>query len=383
MRSCKEAWEAIDSDLKSSSVLASLETTDSPDHGEHSEDAGPRRSSLHIRIVQALRNSRDQQLGRRAERINGCCSTPAIYLTDEGLPKLVMGCCRDRLCPRCQRLRGRECTRKTTAIVQGMNTARFITMGLKDDGQPLKQRLNRLAKSFRRLRKDPWFSKNCIGGVYGIETTRGRHGQHWHVHLHIIAEGDYMDQATLSEAWKRATGDSDIVHIKAVHDRGAQARYIAEYVSKPTNALSWSDRELAEYALATHGRRLIHTFGTLHGKKVEPAEPRSGGKPTKMLLHCRTLKEHADHGDERAQHAVSIAARMSPLWAATLGLKHHATAVGLSPVEKWEVEKLVDVCKALHEELFLTPPPPTDAPQLVPLPPPPGVDRGQMCFANS
>jgi hypothetical protein len=106
-----------------------------------------------------------------------------------------------------------------------------------------------------------------------------------------------------------------------------------------------------------HGRRLLHTFGSLHGKKVEPAEPRTGGRPSKMLVHTASLREHAQNGDERAQHAVSIAARLSPLWAATLGLKHHAEASGLEPVQEWELELLVDVCKALHEQLYFHPPP--------------------------
>lgn len=359
----KDAWNAIDSDLRSSSVLASQETTVTPDHRDLPGQEGPRRSGTHKRITAALWASGDGMLRRRSTRIDGCCSTPAIYLTDDGKPKLVMGCCRDRMCPRCQRLRGRECAIRTIALVQGMNSARFITFGLKDDGQPLKARLDRLAKSFRKLRQDPWFLSNCTGGIYGIETTRGRHGRHWHVHLHIIAEGNFMDQKTLSRAWLKATGDSDIVHIKAVHDRGAQARYISEYVSKPTDVHGWTDKNLAEYAIALHGRRLLHTFGSMHGKKVEPAEPREGGKPCKMLVHTASLREHASSGDEKAQHAISIAARLSPLWAATLGLKHHAAAEGLAPVEQWELDILVDVCQRLHHQLYYQPPrepPPPD-----------------------
>jgi hypothetical protein len=374
------AWKAIDEDLEYSSVLASPETTVSPTLERPREASGPRRSSVHGRIVHALGASGDGTLRRRAGRIDGCCKTPAIFVTDEGLPKLVMGCCRDRMCPRCQRLRGRECTRKTMALVQGMNSARFITMGLKDDGRSLKHRMDRLAKGFRKLRANPWFKSNVTGGVYGIEVTRGKHGKHWHVHLHIIAEGSYLDQKTLSEAWLKATGDSPVVHIKAVHDRGAQARYISEYVSKPQDIHGWTDRDLAEYAIALHGRRLLHTFGTLHGKKVEPAEPREPAARGKFLVHTETLREHAAAGDEECQHAASICARISPLWAGTLGLKHHAEAEGLAPVERWELEIVVAVCARLNASMYDAPPPEGTAPDGGTPPARSSVNREQLAL---
>jgi hypothetical protein len=67
-----------------------------------------------------------------------------------------------------------------------------------------------------------------LGGSVSVETkwqspnkwytradgTKYRGDGMWHPHLHVIAEGRFLDKHALSAAWHHATGDSFVVDIR-------------------------------------------------------------------------------------------------------------------------------------------------------------------------
>ena len=70
---------------------------------------------------------------------------------------------------------------------------------------------------------------------YGLESlpffaVRERHKSGW-PHLHILIRGPFIDQAWLSNQWKRLTG-SPVVHIRQVTNSAKAAAYISKYIGK-------------------------------------------------------------------------------------------------------------------------------------------------------
>jgi hypothetical protein len=53
----------------------------------------------------------------------------------------------------------------------------------------------------------------------------------FHPHIHIIAEGKYMMDGFLSQAWKKVTGDSYITHIRFVRTTAEAVNYVTKYVT--------------------------------------------------------------------------------------------------------------------------------------------------------
>ncbi len=99
----------------------------------------------------------------------------------------------------------------------------------------------------------------------------------WHVHLHVICQARYIphqdytrrkgsrviERAGLSRTWLSVTGDSDVVWLRAITDRGAAAAEVAKYVTKPLSPSLFHDNEaLDEFVIALKSRRLCLTFGT-------------------------------------------------------------------------------------------------------------------------
>jgi diadenosine tetraphosphate (Ap4A) HIT family hydrolase len=84
----------------------------------------------------------------------------------------------------------------------------FITLTLQAKKETLRQMLDRLIRSFRRLRTRAIWKNAVDGAVFVIEVKKGSGSRKWHAHMHIIARGAFIPQADLSRAWKVASHGS-------------------------------------------------------------------------------------------------------------------------------------------------------------------------------
>lgn len=298
---------------------------------------------IRARTIIALRTSDDPQLNRRAERIDGCCHTPQLRSDPHGKPSLLLSCCRDRLCPRCQGERGRKAAQKIAAHINTWSSCRFFTVTQAHRHEPLRESLDRLHANFRLLRRHPAWKQRVTQGVWSIEVTRNVDLGTWHVHVHILAAGGYFEQSLLSRLWHTITTDSKIVDVRAVHDREKTAKYIAAYVSKPFDAARWQPEEICEYAAALHGRRLVHTFGTSAIVNPDEAEPAPAVDKSELVCPLAWIANGADRAEPRAQHAMEILRRMGQTWALASGQEPRPKDLPSVPVEVWEHDFLFDV----------------------------------------
>jgi hypothetical protein len=87
--------------------------------------------------------------------------------------------------------------------------------------------------------------------------------------LHLVTEGDYLPVAELSEAWRKATGDSFVVDVRKLDDASHAAWYLAKYITKGTSVDVWQDPDAAqEWVLASKGVRTCGTFGSWRGFRL-------------------------------------------------------------------------------------------------------------------
>lgn len=245
-------------------------------------------------------------------------------------------------------MRGREVARRVQGCIGKCDAVRFATFTLADDGKPLGERLDRIYASFKSMRQGDDWKRYVRGAVATAETTLGVSRRHWHLHLHVLMDGTYFPHALLKKAWKAATGDSDIVHVKAVPSRQAAAAYIATYVAKPIDVFKWTDAELREYATAMHGRRLLATSGTMHNVKSDEDDTDDVPPPSTHLCMVQTLTKAAEAGSDHARHAREVLARVHPNLAVVLGVTATASPLRLTPIQPWESKFAVGVCEELE-----------------------------------
>jgi len=177
--------------------------------------------------------------------------------------------CGDRLCPICARRRQVKYQKYLQLKVKNeknLKNLRFITFTVKNRDS-LKAAFYDLHHAIKRLKDRDIWKKNILGGCYSLEVTKSNKG--WHVHVHIVAEGNYIPQKDLSEAWKKVTdSNSYIVDIRKVHNYEQFQKELSKYPFKPADAKTWSKEIKKEFNDFMFNRRLFTKFGSWYNDHI-------------------------------------------------------------------------------------------------------------------
>lgn len=309
------------------------------------------------RIIDALARGDTPELRGAAAALANCCRTPIVYTTESGRLATRAGWCRSRVCPMCAKLREAESGRRSVKLCERMDSPRFITLTLREDGRPLVERLDRLAAAWRKLRQQKCWKQAVRGGIYGVQVTRGAGGDGWHVHMHVIADGTYFHHSTLRQAWATATGDSTIVDIRAVPSRSQVATYIARYICNANAVSRWDAAAIREYVAAFKGRRTLHTFGDAHGKVIDDVEEPEPSDVVECEVPLAEIEDRAREGCERSSQTLCVLKRSG--WVSRRLLTppgSHPPSTPRAEVTPWEQAEAMRLVEDLHiaREEFLT-----------------------------
>lgn len=304
------------------------------------------------RTIEALADDGGSDLAKKARKLADCCQTPFVAVRSDGQPALVLGCCRDRLCPRCQRQRGYKMASRVLELVRRMNARRFCTLTLKSTDAPLAEQLDRMIAAFRHLRRLAVWRRYVAGGVWAIEVTYNPQTGQWHPHLHIIMDGHFFPHAELKQAWLDATGDSSVVDLRAVSDARDAARYIATYVGKLADLREIPADRIAEYARALHRRRLSGTFGTSHAQSLEHKDDAEPNPLADRVISVRALEAAAIDGDAKAAEAIAVFCQISRTWCELFNERYVAPMPEKDPSQVRGAVEAVQYCRQLaaHSE---------------------------------
>lgn len=289
-------------------------------------------ASERAKIVYAFASSENEKLIKRGYTIAQCCSSPMVMLSGGGDVSLCPIRCRDRLCPLCALRRAREAAEKYGVAVATMDSARHLVLTAPAIDAPLAEQLRGMQDAMKRLRQHRVWKQRVDGGLYTIEVTFNARSGQWHPHLHVIIDGEYFPHHELMDAWRQALstcdlwsdlqpGDRVIVNISAVHNRKQLARYIAKYIAKPAELCSWSLSCIREYSLAVAGKRMMHTFGTLHGVKLGVDDANESDPESRSLIGVAELDWRGINGHRVAEEAIALLRHLFPHVALWFGTK--------------------------------------------------------------
>lgn len=220
--------------------------------------------------------------------------------------------CHDRLCQACGQARA---ARLQLALADRVPKAKclHVVLTLKSSDEPLGQQLTRLYKSASKMRARKWWQSRVAGGMASLELTRNASSGRWHPHLHCLVHAEWLDQAELSSEWKRATGDSSIVHVSLVSHHAAAIREVTKYVTKPVHrSIDFQPESLVELIKALHGRHLVATFGTWRADPLLADDPDREMGSWKKWGTLNMLHAAASAGDEWAKQALLYLTSLAP-----------------------------------------------------------------------
>ena len=253
------------------------------------------------RVYESLR--RTQQSGGRIHDFTSCGKHAYVFQSVQDPEMYALGgsSCHDRFCLPCGRERSRIIATNVKLRVQG-KSARFLTLTLRSDTEPLHELLAKLTQDFTSLRRAKLWPKRVTGGVAFLEVKWITKTQRWHVHLHALLQGRYVPHAELSKLWLKITGTSDVVDIRIVENEAHCTHYICKYASKPLDrtVVVEPDR-LDEAIVALKGKRLCMTFGSWRGYKL--TDPQETGEWVQLGTLAEILTQ-AEAGEPTAMEAL-------------------------------------------------------------------------------
>jgi hypothetical protein len=235
------------------------------------------------------------------ERWDGCGGEAWVLWDHDGKRLVVLAQhCHDRFCWPCATTRSRQIAKNLHTHLAKLQT-RFVTLTLRSTDSPLTSQIDRLYRSFRALRADPWWNANVSGSATFCEITLDPRTLLWHPHLHPVVSGKFLPQEVLSKKWFGITGDSPIVHIKAVPSPQVVSNYVCKYASKPMDASVFADDErLTELVVSMQGRRLCLTTGGWQKLKLTAKPPALDTSKFENLGRLNSISEQAQWGDKKA-----------------------------------------------------------------------------------
>lgn len=236
-----------------------------------------------------------------------------------GQYRAVSPACKLRCCPRCAKIhaartRARLDTWTATAAASVDGKLRLITLTTKKTSAPLTTRIDHLYRSYRKLRQRALWKKATTGAIAVLQVTWN---DGWHPHLHIIQHGRFIEWRALRDAWKKCSGGSEIVDIRAIRGLDTAVDYVCRYVARPLNfgenADAVSDVEryplMTEYALAIKGRRLLIASGDA---PMETPEPPPQEHVWKYVDSVAGLLQRAQNYDREAELILLALAAREP-----------------------------------------------------------------------
>lgn len=236
------------------------------------------------------------------------CGTQASFVRSKstGEVKIVVNGCGQRTCPMCQKSVATELEYRLLRMLGTVreNEWSFITLTLRATDGTLRDQLDFLRASFRRLRQQHIWQENVFGGRAMIEVTFNQQTGSWHPHLHILTRANFIRKDLLSKAWARATLGSTIIDIQRIASGSQAAKYVSCYVGKAPDLSSYAGAVglTVEYFLAIKDAKMVIPFGKLK-KGEDPDDPANAPPdPDDWILigNLEAVLHQAEHGDQPA-----------------------------------------------------------------------------------
>ena len=215
--------------------------------------------------------------------------------------------CHNRHCKACSKSRStllvKNLQSKLGEATPAPHQFKFVTLTLRHTDTPLADQIKRLYKSFARLRASKIWKGSQKGGAAILEVKWKEETLKWHPHLHIIAEGGFMNRERLSAEWHRITKDSLHVHIQTIKTTRDVAYYVGKYVTKGCNDEVWNNLSAAqEWVTASKGVRFCTTYGTWRGFKLMRPDRSNDAKDWVVVTTIKKLAERVRNHEDAAFH---------------------------------------------------------------------------------
>lgn len=238
-----------------------------------------------------------------AAKIEGCGDSIAMTCMACKTSHAGRKQCKKKWCPRCCVALTAKRNDRMRPLVEQFRWPLFVTLTAKNVETMKPEDYRHLRRAFGKLRHRRFWKENVVGGLACIEVTNIGNGFHHHLHAVLDCRwlaiktprpqrGDSRETikakcqkaaAELEANWAKCLGQKTAsVKVKRCSASGI-TKEVIKYALKGSDLLDCKDR-IGPLIHALNGTRLMTTFGSMFGKKVE--EPESDGCESASPFKC-------------------------------------------------------------------------------------------------
>lgn len=208
------------------------------------------------------------------------CRTRAWFVRNEetGHVRIASKQCRLRWCFHCGEARQQFITQAVYPWYSMATQPKLLTVTLKHTRLPLPEQIDFLYKSFAKLRNRKICKDAIRGGIWFFQVTYNQKRREWHPHIHALLDSNFIPHEKLMPIWHKITGDSTIVHIRAVDNPKKTLAHNARYAARPSALIKIPEFLWPELYNAFSGRRICGTWGTARTISLRPSKPEDADK---------------------------------------------------------------------------------------------------------
>ena len=214
-----------------------------------------------------------------SDRLSDCRSRAWFIRNSEtGKVRVAAKQCRLRWCYHCSEARQQFITAAVLPWLERAHNPLLLTVTMKHRDKPLSEQIDFLYKSFTKLRNRLYIKEKCRGGVWFFQVTYNQKIKQWHPHIHALIDSKYLRHDWLTETWYKITRCSQIVHIRAIHDREKTLSHNARYAARPSALIKIPEELWPDMYEAFDGRRICGSWGTAKAISLRPVKPEDASK---------------------------------------------------------------------------------------------------------
>lgn len=190
--------------------------------------------------------------------------------------------CKLRWCPICRDVSRHIVTKAVEEWLVCQKYPKMITLTLRHSDDPLAKQIDRIYKSFQKLRRRAYFQRLITGGVWFFQLKFNSTTEQWHPHIHCLVAGKFLPHGELKKLWYKITGDSHVVDIRPVKDLEGCSNEVARYATAPADITAVTLERSLEIYYATKHRRICSSWGSARSLVLRPQPMDDTGEWSKV-----------------------------------------------------------------------------------------------------
>ncbi len=229
-----------------------------------------------------------------------CCRRTELWTDGKSLHVVARPYrCKIVVCPYCADVRSAAIAIAIFPWAIEQAYLKLVTWTLKHVDLPVLDIIRGLTRNFRKFRNHVWWKDRCTGCIWFMHFKLDYDTGEWHIHIHALVAGKFIELDELRSEWLRCTGDSFVTDVQPIYDLQSSIHDVARYAASATELNRHDVDRGVELLDAMAKVRSCGCTGSARGTSLCPRKPDTDFEPSYLGDFAYSNKHRRDNPDAK------------------------------------------------------------------------------------